>query len=181
MNLHPIFVHFPVALLTVYSLMELIRWKRVSNQEYWFYIKAVFVILGGLGALAALATGDIAKEAWRNGSFISPITNFRQVVSMHELFADITIVIFGILATCYLAAWLDKQGFAVFTNKYSLSWVWKIFTNIYKMIINTRIVILMAIIGLISITITGGLGGVLVYGQEADPFFKIIYNLLFNI
>lgn len=180
MNPHPIFVHFPIALLTIYSVLELIRWKRLTNQQYWFYIKAVFIMLGGVSALAALATGDIAKEALQNNLFHSPITNFRQVVSMHELFADIAIVIFGILAACYLAAWLDKIGFANFTNKHGLERTWRVIVKIYNLVINTPLVILLAILGLIVITITGGLGGILVYGPNADPFFKIMYSLLFN-
>ena len=44
MNIHPIFVHFPIALLTLYSLAELIRWRRITELAYWFYVKAFAMI-----------------------------------------------------------------------------------------------------------------------------------------
>ena len=40
-------------------------------------------------------------------------------------------------------------------------------------------VILLALVGLVCITITGGLGGTMVYGPNADPFFGVIYKLMF--
>lgn len=180
MNPHPIFVHFPIALLTTYSVLELIRWKRLTNQQYWFYIKAVLVMIGGLSALIAVVSGDFAENALRSGSFRSPIDNFRPVVSMHEFFADLTIIVFGIIASCYLASWLDKVGMATLANKYSFGGPWNFITKVFNLVINTPLIILLAIIGLIVITITGGLGGVMVYGLDADPFFKLIYNLLLN-
>ena len=63
MNLHPIFVHFPIALLTLYTLCELLRFKKIKDHPAWFYLKAVLIICGTLGAAAALLTGDGAKEA----------------------------------------------------------------------------------------------------------------------
>ena len=34
-------------------------------------------------------------------------------------------------------------------------------------------------LGLVAVTITGALGGALVYGPDVDPFVSLIYRLLF--
>ena len=179
-NLHPIFVHFPVALLTVYALMELVRWRKVNGQIYWFYVKACFLIIGGLGSLAALWTGDMAKSSVRAGDFHVSIPNFNQVVSTHENFADLSVAIFGLLAVSYLIVWLSHENFVkVFGSNLSLQKFWSKFSKIAHFIAESRLVIFLALAGLVCITITGGLGGVMVYGPTADPFFGAVYHLLF--
>ncbi len=179
MNLHPVFVHFPVALLTVYALMELVRFKKVMSQPYWFYLKAVFLTIGGLGALLALYTGDMARSAVRQGDFVVAINNFKQVLNVHENFAHLSVAIFGLLAASYLFLWLQRENFSAFAEKINLGALWKLLLKFARFFVETRFVIFMALAGLICITITGGLGGVMVYGTSADPFFGIIYHLLF--
>ena len=179
MNLHPIFVHFPIALLTVYALMELVRYRKITNQPYWFYAKGLFLLIGGLGALAALFTGDMARGAVEQGTFQPAVANFRQVVSMHENFADLSIAIFGILAVSYLFLWLQRLNFSTSLEKYGMQTVWNFLLAIAHFFVETRLVLFMALAGLVCITITGGLGGIMVYGPSADPFFGVIYNILF--
>lgn len=59
MDIHPVTVHFPIALLTVYGLMELVWSKRLKKEQAWFYVKASFLILGVISAYAALSTGRL--------------------------------------------------------------------------------------------------------------------------
>ena len=183
MNLHPVFVHFPIALLTIYALMELVRFKKIMSQPYWFYLKAVFLMIGGLGALAALYTGDMAKFAVRQGNFTVAVTNFSQVVRMHENFADLSVAIFGILAASYLILWINRSVpsplFFKEGARGSYYKAWQLLVNLAHFFAETRLVIFLALAGLICITITGGLGGVMVYGPTADPFFGFIYKILF--
>ena len=184
MNLHPVFVHFPIALLTIYALMELVRFKKLMAQPYWFYVKALFLMIGGLGALAALYTGDMAKYAVAHGDFVVAISNFRQVVNMHENFADLSVAIFGILAACYLIIWINRGASTPLFSKEGVRGsyfkVWQILVKVAHAFVETKFVILLALAGLICITITGGLGGIMVYGPSADPFFGFIYKLLFG-
>jgi hypothetical protein len=173
MNFHPIIVHFPVALLSVYSVLELVRFKKVLEQTYWFYIKALFVIFGSLGTVAALLTGDIAAEAIRHDATLRP------VVSMHENFADITTIIFGVLAVCYLISWVQRSGILHFEVGSVWEKLWNLLLKIKHLVIETPLVIPLALAGLISVTITGSLGGFMVYGENLDPMIKFVYHLFF--
>ncbi|MDR3642390.1 MAG: hypothetical protein P4L74_02055 [Candidatus Doudnabacteria bacterium] len=201
MNLHPVFVHFPIALLTIYALMELVRFKKIMAQPYWFYLKAVFLMVGGLGALAATYTGDMARSAVRQGDFVPAIANFKQVLSTHENFAHLSVAIFGLLAAAYLFAWINKEIVSLrggvpptttcptkpwrsrkqsyYVKKISESSLWRILTSYSNLLLTGPVSVIFALAGLICITITGGLGGVMVYGPSADPFFGIIYHLMF--
>ena len=39
--------------------------------------------------------------------------------------------------------------------------------------------LLIALVGIVVITITGALGGAIVYGPEVDPIVSVIYHLFF--
>ncbi|MEK7110290.1 MAG: hypothetical protein AAB759_00205 [Patescibacteria group bacterium] len=39
MNIHPAFVHFPIALLTIYAVLELARFRFFTARPYWFHLK----------------------------------------------------------------------------------------------------------------------------------------------
>ncbi len=151
------------------------------GQPYWFYVKAILVMAGGLGALAALVTGDSAISSVRQGNFVVSVSNFRQVVHMHENFAKASVAVFGIIAAGYLILWLNRS-IAVNILKLRANWLkktWQILTKLSHFFVETKFVILLALVGLVCITITGGLGGTMVYGPNADPFFGVIYKLMF--
>lgn len=148
-------------------------------QGYWFYLKAIFLMLGGLGAVAAYYTGSMAKSAVRSGDFVVAISNFKQVVSLHQNFAVASVAIFGLLAAGYLFLWLQRENFSAVMDKANLSLLWRILIGYAHIVVETPLVVVMALAGLICITITGGLGGIMVYGTTADPFFGMIYKILF--
>jgi uncharacterized membrane protein len=73
MNLHPIFVHFPIALLTIYALLEVFiplkvkvfkvcKWQNTKLyallvNPIWKHIKAFLVIFGAVTVIPTLLTG----------------------------------------------------------------------------------------------------------------------------
>lgn len=168
MNLHPVFVHFPIAFLTLYAGLELLRLKRLTDLPYWFYIKAVLVIAGSLGSLVARQTGETAARGLENDSVL------HNIIEKHELFANLSVFTFGILAACYLVQWIYKDTRLKETqNKFC-----KFCFGISNWVLGTPISFFLALTGLAVLTITGGLGGAMVYGPKADPFFEPVYNLL---
>jgi uncharacterized membrane protein len=158
-SLHPILVHFPIALLSIYAILECIRFKK-------FEIKAFLVILGSVASLAALASGPegSAARAWTG---FSPSQAFN-LVETHSTCAGITTIVFAVLALSYIIMLLGK--------KYSVpAFILKIGSFVQK----TWVAVPLASIGLIAVLLTGGLGGAIVYGPDIDPFVSVIYHLFF--
>lgn len=178
MNIHPIFVHFPIALLTIYAIMEIIRFKKLDNLPYYFYIKATFVIIGSLSASLALQTGEVAEHIFRGDSTV------RGLINMHSAFAEFSSYIFAILSVLYAIAWINRTNIRnnpivqkIFITPIEKLWVFA--TKITDYILsNNLIMIIIGIIGLATITITGALGGAIVYGPKVDPVVNFIYNLV---
>lgn len=60
-NLHPMVVHFPIALLIVGFLLDV--FGLLLRKEWAKRAGVVLVVLGSLGALAAMLSGSAAEEA----------------------------------------------------------------------------------------------------------------------
>lgn len=172
-NVHPIFVHFPIALLTIYALFELLYFKQIRNLAYTFYIKAFLVVAGSAAAFVTLQTGEWAAEGLESGPM-------RQLIETHSNWADIATGIFTVLAASYAIAWLNRSpGFAAFVGRTPwLRGIWLLLTKLQKLFIETPLVVILALGGLAAITITGALGGSMVYGPDVDPVVSFIYHLL---
>lgn len=164
-NLHPIFVHFPIAFFLLYSLLRIMPWPKKFPPVDWQVPRIVMIVVGLLGAWLANVTGDVAKH----------LTNPNHgLVEMHESFAGASVNIYVILLILELLIfikpeWLDLKY--VETIKPLVVWLKKLFGR-------TWILIVLAIAGAFSIAITGLLGGVMVYGLAADPLAAPLLNLL---
>ncbi len=178
MNLHPIFVHFPIALLTLYTLCELLRFKKIKAQPAWFYLKAVLVICGTAGATVALFTGSEAKMAVLTGVVNVQVANPRMVINLHETWAKGASLIYLLLAAGYAVAWLNRFNLIGYLPGKILKWIWQFATKIQKLLIETNLVIILSVAGLIAITIAGALGGSIVYGPNTDPVVQFIYKFI---
>ena len=92
MDVHPLVIHYPIAFLSTYAVFELLRFRKLLDLPYWFYIKATLVIVGELGAIS---TAIFAQ--------ISPNLVGESVLSdMYKNFIIITAIIFGIISLAYL-------------------------------------------------------------------------------
>jgi uncharacterized membrane protein len=136
MNIHPLLVHFPIALLSVYAVLEIIKYRN-------FQVKSVLLYLGTLSSYVTVAAGFMAKRLISNEEVL-------EIVNKHQTFGITTSVIFTIISIFYL---LKKEA---------------------------KIIVVLAILGLISIFITGALGGSIVYGPSNDPVTEWIYNLIMS-
>src|SRR6185436_19629233 len=104
MNLHPIIVHFPVALLSLYGVLELLRFRKLQAQPYFFHIKGTFLIFGSLFSFLALVTGEAAEKAITNDET-------RALVEKHSFFGTLSAYVFGFLALVYLISWISRTDF----------------------------------------------------------------------
>lgn len=159
-NIHPIFVHFPIALLTIYSLIKILPVHKIlkENQKA---VERFLLFLGVLGAFFALNTGEMAEHIVRKN---------RQIIEAHSTFAGISTFVFGFLAILEISDILNKKNYL---NKFKY-----VLNKLSLLSENKFLTIILSIIGLISIFMTGILGGVIVYGTSADPLAPIILKIL---
>ncbi len=160
MNIHPLVVHFPIALLTLYSVLEVLR--RFTKQDFWKPLRAVLVVAGTVGAFASLQTGEIAEHAYGDG--------MRNVLEMHALTANISTYIYGFLAILYVIDALQARG-----QLKPYAWL----SSIKNTVLNSVIADIGAIIGFALLGLVGALGGILVYGPDADFVTSFVYSMLF--
>ncbi len=103
-NVHPMVVHFPIALLFAAVLLDglALLWRKVEGLR----IGAVAVfVLGALGALASFLTGRAAADDMLFSAAADPL------VTDHADWAEWTVWFFGIYALVRLGVlWWDRQG-----------------------------------------------------------------------
>lgn len=158
-NIHPLVVHFPLALLILYSLLEFIFFKKA--REKLFITKAILVILGTISIFVAREAGELAAKGFTNGSL-------QNVLTLHQTFSLISLYIFLILSASYILMIIRRTNSNLSQAKLVLS--------LHAFASNPFFLMLFALLGLFAITITGAMGGILVWGEANDPFAQIIYN-----
>lgn len=161
-DLHPLLVHFPIALLTLYAVLEFLRFKFITSRLDLFHTKAILVVLGALGGVIAAQAGELAEEAFKG-------TSQMNLVEMHSSFAENTNILGLIIAALYIGTWIKRSAVKLPFPK---------ITALCEKITMSPMIIPAAIALLIGITITGALGGAIVYGPDTDPAVKFIYDLL---
>ncbi len=114
-------------------------------------------MIGFLSSLVAVMSGEHALQ-------ISDATINTQIADMHEKFAEATRNIFAVLVLIYVSMYAKYPRIQKIGN----------FFRTYFFI-----TIIGAVAGLVAVSITGALGGALVYGVEAkDPFIRFVVELL---
>ncbi len=174
LNIHPVIVHTPIGLLTLYSIIELLRFKKLQERPYIFYTKAILVIVGFGGAVAAYLSGDMIEELFTSANDLA-------LIEVHSTFALITSVLYGVIAASYVVLWFQKEcGTWGFLKNKNIAGIWKMKLAIANFIQKPWIIGVLALLALVAIFITGALGGAIVYGPEADPAVSVIYHLFFK-
>ncbi len=104
-HLHAMFIHFPIALLIVGFLSEVI--SLFSKKEFFKRGGFYLLILGSLGTIASYLSGNAAGEGIEEGPL-------KDVMELHEQAATITLWLTIITAVVYLT---------IFIFKYRQRWV----------------------------------------------------------
>lgn len=171
MDLHPIFVHFPIALITLFALFEIIPLEKKFGKTF-FVTKFAFLFFGVLMSIPAYMTGGIAEELVEHGPL-------HDVVELHGFFAGATIVVAIALTLLYLVRFgVEHKDMLVgrFVAKYVPE------TVLIKLapLAGKGVRVFLAIVLLILVTVTGALGGSMVYGPGVDPIAQVLYKI-FNL
>ena len=169
MDIHPILVHFPVALLTIYALMEVLPLENKFGRTY-FNIKFAFLIIGVVASFPAYWTGGFAGESVEHGPL-------GKIVEYHAVFAGATMVTGIVMLVAYLAKLKSIYSMSKYGVAYD-KYVPAIIARLFGLFTNRGFMVFASILLLIFVTITGGLGGSLVYGPDADPFVRFLYRIL---
>jgi uncharacterized membrane protein len=174
MNIHPLFVHFPIGLLVSYSVLELCSYfiPALRRQTWILPVKAFLLFAGVLAAFAALVTGGIAEDIVE-GSLSSP------VLEMHSSFAGATTILYLALAAVYCIRVFDVKGWgnyiAGMNNPFMR--IWDVKRYFAHLILDTWFLPAISLLALVGMTVTGALGAAMVYGPDIDPFVFFIYHL----
>lgn len=172
MNLHPIIVHFPIALLTVYSILECLRWTQLTNESWNHGTKSLLLILGTIGTVAAIGSGSVAAEVFEG-------TPTMRLVELHAAFANLSLVLYGILMLTYIAEESRRRKWITKVPKF-LQKLGVYFEQFFCTLFRPWFLILFSILGFIALAVTGALGGALVYGPDADPIVSLVYHALYR-
>lgn len=177
MNIHPLFVHFPISLLVLYSILEVAAYSlpALAYREWVSTVKSFLIFVGILSAFAALVTGEIAEDLLEE-------TGSRAVlIETHMAFAVAATAAYLIIAAAYLVRLFDQKGWwnpIVGTNRF-FGLIWGFKKYVAHLILDTWFLPFLALLALVLITITGALGASIVYGPGIDPFVSSIYHLFF--
>lgn len=136
-HIHPMIVHFPIALLIVGFLADIVGW--VTKKDFFSKAGFYLLILGTLGVIAGYISGDLAGDGVVEAGALG------QALELHESAALLSLWLMVGTSLVRIAA--------VILNKYN--GVVKIFA------------IILFFIGVLSIARTGYLGGELVFKHAA--------------
>lgn len=142
-HLHPMIVHFPIALLIVGFLFDAI--SLFTKKEFFSTAGFYLLILGTLGAVVAFFTGLNA------GGGLSEAGSLKQALESHEGAAELALWLMVIAAVVRIALVLAKKYEGGF--KYAA--------------------LFLALIGVLAIARTGYYGGELVFRHAAGVQFNL--------
>lgn len=165
-NIHPIFVHFPIAFLLLYSTLVLVPFRKWFPKIQWDYFRFFLLVLGIAGALVASATGETAVR-FTSGA--------RAVVEAHEFFASGTISLY--ITALVFEVWPFVYPRFIVQNIKNKT-LEKVLNILNTTISNKTLLWLIALAGLVTLTLTGMIGGILVYGTTADPLAPLILQAI---
>jgi uncharacterized membrane protein len=150
-DIHPLVIHFPIALLIVYSFFEIISIHKLQEKSYWFYVKAIMVLLGTLSAYVTFASSKFSEQFVKG----------EPLVELYNRFSYGTMAVFSFISILYLLAWFGNDKHVIFSSKF---------------LFNRGAMIPLTIVGLFAIAITGGISGAMVYGTHFDPLMAPIFK-----
>jgi len=175
MNLHPLLVHFPVALLSLYALIELVRVRRLLNAEWWFNLKASLIIVGTAFGYLAASFGEVAEHE------VVRTARQHQVVELHSSFAVAVLVVATLLAIAYLVTLITRYDSFInhLMGRGTLTRYFNMLKRCTAFTMQPWVYVTLAALLIVLLTITGALGSVISHGPDTDFIVAFVYQLFF--
>lgn len=149
MNIHPAFVHFPIALLMLWAVIELMPLVRLWPSVAWDSIKKFLLGAGTVSVIPTIATGLIAAGG------ITGITG--NVLLQFHMGAAFSVLIIAVLAST-LTFFVTEEWGIPGSREIAIK--------------------ALALLEIVALFIVGALGAAMVYGFEVDPIVNFITWIL---
>jgi uncharacterized membrane protein len=107
-NIHPLIVHFPIALLFCAALLYLLAW--LARRESWGWSGLWMLVLGTLGAAAAVASGLYGAE----GVMVAPSVREHLLVNHERIMLGVLALSVVLSIWAWLARPMPLKGSGVF-------------------------------------------------------------------
>ncbi|RPJ95873.1 hypothetical protein CW357_08330 [Rummeliibacillus sp. TYF005] len=150
MPLHPLVVHFPIALLILAGVIEIVN--VFMKKELLNKFGTLLLILGLISGFVALATEDgaehFAESKWGDA--------VKSQIEPHENFADISMIIFSVLTVIKILFRHNIFKFSFLQSK------------VLRGGITSVLIVLLSLGGIAALAVTGHLGGKIVYENNSN-------------
>lgn len=176
MNIHPLIVHFPVALLVVYTFLEVLSVHPACNGARVRFTRGLLAVFGALAALVALPTGEVAEHMIEasQGQQLAPL------VETHAMWATVAAWIFIVLGAAYLVQFAKEEwGWPKATWPQWMQKISLLKQRVATCLLRTYIRVPLAIVGFVALSVAGALGAAIVHGPDADFMVSFVYGLFF--
>lgn len=112
-HLHAMIIHFPIALLMVGFLSEIIG--LFTKKDFFKTVAFYLLILGTLGVITAYLTGSYAGEGIEDGPLLEPM-NLHEQAAFFTLWGSIIIVLFksAVFYFKFHNPWVKLIGFLLY-------------------------------------------------------------------
>ncbi|SOC05884.1 uncharacterized membrane protein [Ureibacillus xyleni] len=157
MLLHPLVVHFPIALLFVAAIIEVVNVfaKRETLNKFGTFLMIIGIVTGVGSYLSGENAEHFAENTWGK--------SVHDTIELHEFYAGLSLLLFSILLVLKL---IFKH--AIFKRiHWSKGSIMKGVSSI--------LIVLLCIFGITALVITGHLGGQVVYNQPS-PLIEVDFQ-----
>lgn len=103
--LHPLLVHFPIALI-LFGAVTVVTWAVVAR-PFWYRVSVLAFAAGAASALAAYLTGEDAEHAAEDVPIVEEIVHLHEDLAIYTLAATVITLIALIVAQPHLLAMRD--------------------------------------------------------------------------
>ncbi len=171
-NYHLLLVHFPIALLSLYAFLEILSVsKYLRKKESLEVTKGILLVTGVVSGFLSETTGEMIQHIISRNDI-----HLRATLSLHELFASLTVGIFLVLAISYVISFMENTPAIRNSKIYTLirSKIPAFLLSFIFLFEKTTIRIILASAGFLSVMLTGALGGILANNCTIDPVTVLV-------